>query len=61
MVKIIKRFLRIHNNKDAGKTEVKRQHPDPREDLRVKVEEGTARAVKEYREVFEKLAEYDRT
>lgn len=60
MAKIIKRFLRIHS-KDAGKTVAKQRHPDSREVLRVKVEEGTARAVKEYREVFEKLAEYDRT
>lgn len=60
MVKIIKRFLRI-GNKDTGKVEVKQQRSDSREDLKAKVEEGTARAVKEYREVFEKLAEYDRT
>ena len=60
MSKIIKRLLRIRS-KDAGKTMVKQEHVDSREELRVKVEEGTARAVKEYREVFDKLAEYDRT
>lgn len=60
MVKIIKKLLKIRG-KDAGETVAKQKYPPSKKELKAMVEEGTARAVKEYREVFEKLAEYDRT
>lgn len=60
MIKFIRGLLRIHN-KDTDKKVAKEDVSDSREQLKMKVEEGTKRAVKEYREVFEKLAEYDRT
>lgn len=60
MTKFIKKLLKI-NGKETDEKTVKEQVPDSREELKMKVEEGTKRAVKEYKEVFEKLAEYDRT
>ncbi|MFY9492977.1 MAG: hypothetical protein WAP55_00610 [Minisyncoccia bacterium] len=60
MTKFIKKLLKI-NGKETDEKTVKEQVSDSREELKMKVEEGTKRAVKEYKEVFEKLAEYDRT
>lgn len=60
MTKFIKKLLKINGQETDEKT-VKEQVLDSREELKMKVEEGTKRAVKEYKEVFEKLAEYDRT
>lgn len=48
--KIIKIFSKDHNNKKLS-----------REELEKRAIEGAKRAVKDYRRVFERLAEYDRT
>lgn len=60
MIKLIMGLLKIHSEDTEKKTK-KEDVSNSREELKMKVEEGTKRAVKEYREVFEKLAEYDRT
>ncbi len=60
MIKFIKELLKIRCE-DTDKKTAKEHVSDSREELKMKVEEGINRAVKEYKEVFEKLAEYDRT
>ncbi len=58
MSKFIRKILGIPEKEYHKDDSIKK---DTHEDLKIKVEEGTNKAIKEYREVFEKLAEYDRT
>ena len=58
MKKFFKHISRFNGIRSANR---KRAVISPsRKDLERKVEEGPLRAVKEYKEVFERLAKYDR-
>ena len=59
MNKIFKILQFYKSNKSAAKSRP-RGDKEARKVLERKVEKGTDRAVQEYREVFEKLAEYDK-
>ena len=55
MIKIIKRIITDRKNKQGDEKKSKE-----RQILIKKVERGTDFAIRQYRDVFEKLAEYDR-
>lgn len=56
MIQKISKIIRKYGEDRREKAEKKE-----RKSLEKKVEQGTDFAIREYRDVFEKLAEYDRT